>query len=380
MSKPTIDQALEQLSAAIKLQASSNVDVTQFLQTLPKRSLSGDHISGGKLLNFASAGIEDKASKTQIAITDEAVSIANLKVDVVKDNLKVEGKVIADSMEVAGLLKASVLEVSEIRADVKLEKYSPLEFKSTKEESIYGKGLLWTGTGITKQLVMAANPDRLFLTEHLDVAKDKTFSIGNVSVLSEKELGPTVTKSNLKELGRLRGLTVDGDVQINQYMFYSAESDRLGLGTDQPHAALSVAEDAIEVILGTREHTRGMVGTYASIPFDIVTDSRPRISIESNGNIKLGNTTQAPIQVSVHGKLAIRVNNPDPEVDLHVNGPIRYHGHIHQYADTPPSTGEFIKGDVVWNTNPQVGSYAGWICTVSGNPGRWAAFGALVNI
>ncbi len=199
-------------------------------------------------------------------------------------------------------------------------------------------------------------------------------------MLSEKELGPSVIKSNIRELGRLRGLTVDGDVQINQYMFYSAESDRLGLGTDQPHAALSVAEDAIEVVLGTRESTRGMVGTYASIPFDIVTDSRPRISVESNGNIKLGNIAQAPIQVSIHGKLAIRVNNPDPEVDLHVNGPIRYHGHIHQYADTHPSTGEFIKGDVVWNTNPQVGSYAGWICTISGNPGRWAAFGALVNI
>ena len=177
MSKPTIDQALEQLGAAIKVQAAATIDVTHFLQNLPKRSLSGDHVSGGKIVNFSSAGIDDKASKTQITLTDDAASITNLKVETVKDNLKVEGKVIADSMEVAGLLKANVLEVSEIRADVKLEKYSPLEFKSTGEESIYGKGLLWTGTGITKQLVIAANPDRLFSTEHLDIAKDKKSDI-----------------------------------------------------------------------------------------------------------------------------------------------------------------------------------------------------------
>ncbi len=380
MNKPTVDQALELLGTAIKAQSVANVDVTHFLQNLPKRSLSGDHVNGGKITNFSSAGIADRASTTQLTITDQGIEIGNLTVKTVKDNLAVEGNVTAQSMEVAGLLKAGLLQVDEIRADVKLEKYSPLEFKSTAEDTYYGKGIIWTGGKITKQFVMSANPDRLFSTENLDLAKDKNFSINNVVVLNEKELGPSVTKSNLKELGRLKNLTVDGDIIVNQYMFYDATSDRLGLGTDTPHAALSVAEDAIEVVLGTRESSRGMVGTYASLPFDIVTDNRPRISVEQNGDIKLGNTTQAPVQVSIHGKLAVKVKNPDPEVDLHVAGPIRYDGHIHMYGEVAPSAGEYVKGDIVWNTNPQVGSYAGWICTVSGNPGRWAAFGAIVNI
>ncbi len=380
MSKTTVDQALELLGTAIKSQAAANVNVEHFLQNLPKRSLSGDHINGGKIVNFASTGIADRATKTQITITDQEIAVDNLRVGTVKDNLTVEGNVTAQSMEVAGLLKAGLLQVDEIRADVKLEKFSPLEFKSTSEDTYYGKGIIWTGGKITKQFVMSANPDRLFSTENLDLAKDRHFSINNVIVLNENELGPSVTKSNIKELGRLRGLTVDGDIIVNQYMFYDSTSDRLGLGTDTPHAALSVAEDAIEVVLGTREGSRGMVGTYASLPFDIVTDNRPRISVEQNGDIKLGNTTQAPVQVSVHGKLAIKVKNPDPEVDLHVAGPIRYHGHIHMYGEVAPSAGEYVKGDVVWNTNPQVGSYAGWICTTSGNPGRWAAFGAIVNV
>jgi hypothetical protein len=380
MNKNPIDHALEQLASALKSQSSTNVDITEFLRALPKRSLSGEHIAGGKILNFSSSGITDQATKNQILITDESVKIVMLEVDTVKDNLTVQGKIKSESLEVSGLLKAGILEVDEIRADVKLEKHSPLEFKSNKDESIYGKGLLWTGTGTTKQLMLIANPDRLFSSESVDLAKDKILSINNVIVISEKELGPSVVKSNLKELGRLKGLIVDGDVSINQYMFYDSTSDRLGLGIDEPHSALSVAEDGIEVVIGTRESSKGMIGTYASNPFDIVTDAKPRIGIAANGNIMLGNQNFPPIQVSVHGKLAVRVTNPDPDVDLHVNGPIRYHGHIHMYDVVAPSSGEYVKGDIVWNSDPKVGSYAGWMCVSSGNPGRWAAFGPIVNI
>jgi len=380
MVKNPIDQALEQLSSAIKSQNSTSIDITEFLKSLPKRALSGDHISGGKILNFSSSGIVDQSTKQQILIKDDLVKISTLEIDTIKDNFNVQGKIKSESLEVSGLLKAGILEVDEIRADVKLEKHSPLEFKSNKEESIYGKGLLWSGTGSTKQLVLVANPDRFFVSENIDLAKDKIISINNVIVLNEKEIGPSVTKSNLKELGRLKGLTVDGDITINQYAFYNSDSDRLGLGTDEPHGALSVAEDGIEVIIGTRENTRGLIGTYASNPFDIITDCKPRISVAANGDITLGNRNQNPVQISIHGKLSVRVNNPDPEVDLHVNGPIRYHGHIHMYNSVYPSSGEYSKGDIVWNNNPNVGMYVGWICVASGNPGRWAAFGPIVNM
>ncbi len=262
MNKTTVDQALELLGTAIKSQAAANVNVEHFLQNLPKRSLSGDHINGGKIVNFASTGIADRATKTQLTITDQEIAVDNLRVNTVKDNLAVEGNITAQSMEVAGLLKAGLLQVDEIRADVKLEKFSPLEFKSTSEDTYYGKGIIWTGGKITKQFVMSANPDRLFSTENLDLAKDRHLSINNVTVLNENELGPSVTKSNIKELGRLRGLTVDGDIIVNQYMFYDSISDRLGLGTDTPHAALSVAEDAIEVVLGTREKSFDRINFY----------------------------------------------------------------------------------------------------------------------
>jgi hypothetical protein len=42
-----------------------------------------------------------------------------------------------------------------------------------------------------------------------------------------------------------------------------------------------------------------------------------------------------------------------------------------------PSTGNYIKGDLIYNTNPTPGGYVGWICTVSGTPGTWKGFGLI---
>jgi hypothetical protein len=83
--------------------------------------------------------------------------------------------------------------------------------------------------------------------------------------------------------------------------------------------------------------------------------------------------------VSVHGKLAIRVNVPDPDVDLHVNGPIRFHGHLHVYADSAPDSGTYKTGDIVWNTAPRTGGHVGWVCTRAGSPGDWNPFGPITQ-
>jgi hypothetical protein len=200
-----------------------------------------------------------------------------------------------------------------------------------------------------------------------------------VPILSSSELGTSVTKSNLRELGRLKGLIVDGNVSIDQYIYYNNNNNRLGVGTDTPSAGFSVAEDGIEVMLGTREQTRGMVGTHASIPFDIVTDNTTRISLSPSGNIQLGNTELEPVQVSIHGKLSIRVNNPDPNVDLHVNGPIRFAGRMHSYAEEYPTSGSHRVGDIVWNSNPDIGKPVGWVCVRAGAPGLWKRYGLVME-
>jgi len=252
-----------------------------------------------------------------------------------------------------------------------------LEFRAKKGEENSGKGVIWTGNGITKQFVYNSNPDRFFSSESIDLDREKKLTIGGDLVLSSKELGSSVVKSNLQTVGRLRGLIVDGSLNINQYLIYNGTTDRLGLGTEAPNAAFSVAENAIEVMLGTNDDFHGMVGTFASTDFDIVSDNTTRISVKANGNIDLGNPNRNPIQVKVNGKLSIGVENPDPAVDLHVAGAVRFSGHVQMYAGEPPQEGTYGVGDIVWNTNARVGTGVGWVCLRAGSPGSWYPFGEI---
>lgn len=252
-----------------------------------------------------------------------------------------------------------------------------IEFHAPHGASNYGKGIIFSGDGTTKQFVLSQNPDRFFVSENIDLAKSKSISINNLKVLDDKELGSSVTKSNLRELGRLKGLIVDGSVSINQYLFYDANTDRLGLGTDQPHAALSLAENGIEVVIGTADSSQGFIGTYSSRDFNIVTDNTSRISCKANGDIDLGNLTRSPIKVSINGRLAINVQVPDSSVDLHVAGAVRMCNRLHTYAAASPTAGNFNIGDIVWDTNPRQRGNVGWVCTKSGSPGLWNAFGEI---
>jgi hypothetical protein len=252
-----------------------------------------------------------------------------------------------------------------------------LEFRAKKGEENSGKGVIWTGNGITKQFVYNSNPDRFFSSESIDLDREKKITIGGDLVLSSKELGSSVVKSNLQTVGRLKGLIVDGSLNINQYLIYNGTTDRLGLGTEAPNAAFSVAENAIEVMLGTNDDFHGMVGTFASTDFDIVSDNTTRISVKANGNIDLGNPNRNPIQVKVNGKLSVGVENPDPAVDLHVAGAVRFSGHVQMYAGEPPQEGTYGVGDIVWNTNARVGTGVGWVCLRAGSPGSWYPFGEI---
>lgn len=251
-----------------------------------------------------------------------------------------------------------------------------LELKADAENSLYGRGILWKGQGNPKQIVFN-KPDKFFSSEDFDLSKGKQYHINGTPVISETALGPTVSESNLRKLGRLQGLIVDGNMLINQYMFYNGANDRLGLGTEEPNGALSVAEDGIEIILGTHESSKARIGTFGCHDIDLVTDNTPRISIEANGNITLGNRTHGPVKVQVVGKMSVNVKTADPRVDLHVAGPIKFHDRIHQYLDDLPDAGTWNRGDVVWNTAPDAGKSVGWVCVRAGTPGTWLPFGTI---
>lgn len=251
---------------------------------------------------------------------------------------------------------------------------SPILFKG---DNLDGKGLLWSGLGYTKQFVFSSNPDRFFVSENIDLAKGKSISVNNLSVLSESTLGTSVTKSSLREVGRLKGLIVDGSVNFNNYLFYDSNTDRLGIGTDSPKSAIDIVENNVEILLGSTETNVGSVGTFNSQDFSVVTDNTSRITISANGNITLGNHNVGPVHVNVVGKLTVNVNTPDNRANLHVNGAIKFNNKLHISSTSAPSGGSYSEGDVCWNSEPQPGGHVGWICVRAGNPGLWHPFGRI---
>ena len=376
MAENNLDKALAYLGSSLNslvTQANGPVDLDNLHTRILKRSLTGDHLMGGTIVNFASTGIKDQASSQQLTIKDSGIEINNLTVGAVKGNLSVENTLTVNT------IKVDVLEVRELKTDQKFGQSAPLEITVSGGDTLIGKGMLLKGQGSTKQLIFNINPDKFVSTEHFELIKDREYRIDGTPVLSATALGIGVVKSNLREVGRLRGLIVDGSVSLDQYVFYNNTTNRFGIGIENPNAGLSVCEDGVEVIIGTKDQTKGVIGTFASAGFDIVTDNTSRINIGASGNILLGNISEGPVQVSVHGKLAVRVNVPDPDVDLHVNGPIRFHGHLHVYADSAPDSGTYKTGDIVWNTAPRTGGHVGWVCTRAGSPGDWNPFGPITQ-
>lgn len=251
-----------------------------------------------------------------------------------------------------------------------------LEFLKFKDK-IAGKGILWTGDGPTKQLIYNANPERLFSSENIDIAAGKSYKINSIDILNENELGPSVVKSNIKELGRLKGLIVDGSVSLGEHIFYDHTSDRLGVGTDQPTAALTVADQGVEIVLGAEDYNKASIGAFNSVDLQLVTDNTARITIGAGGNIELGNRNNGPIQVTIHGTLGVNVGTPDPRTGLHVSGPIKFNDKLHLSGTSTPDGGSFNQGDIVWNEEPQQGKFIGWVCIKAGNPGLWSGFGLI---
>ena len=369
MAEHNLDKAIAYLGSSLQTlvqQANGPVDLDNLHTRILKRSLTGDHILGGTIVNFASTGIKDQATSQQLTIKDSGVEIKSLTVDSVKGNLSVENTLTVNT------IKVDVLEVRELKTDLKFGQSASLEVTVTGGETLVGKGMLLKGQGSTKQLIFSINPDKFVSTEHFELLKDREYRIDGTPVLSATALGMGITKSNLREVGRLRGLIVDGGVSLGQYVFYNDSTNRFGIGIESPNAGLSVCEDGVEVILGTKDQSRGIIGTFANVPFDIVTDNTARMSVGSSGNITFNSS-----EVVLNGKLAIGVRTRDSRVDLHVAGAVKYQDHIHQYLNGVPDSGTYTRGDIAWNTEPDVGRCVGWVCVRAGSPGTWMPFGEI---
>jgi len=367
MSTEDLNKSLDSLGKAI-------VDLTSAPAPAPiinDRSISGNKIHGGLITNFSSTGISDQATTMVLLLNDDGITVDAIDTDTLIGDTTVAGNLTVD-----GDLTANKLHVNELTADIRAERAESLEFVG---DSVAGKGLQWRSADYTRQFVYHENPHRLFSTENLDLQRGREFSIGGVPVLSENGLGASVTNSNLSSLGILERLEVNGNVQFDDFLFWEASANRLGLGTEAPNGTISVANLDAEFIIDSESDAGIRLGNWTNSDLHIITDDTTRLVVKANGNIVVGTQGAGNAVVNIHGKLGVGTTNLDSDVSISTSGPIKIEGKKMQSGIAIPDNGIYNTGDIVWNSNPTPTGYVGWICIREGTPGLWKPFGLIAS-
>jgi len=361
-------QGLVELAGVIK--DLSNVDRTPDMSLIPNAGISGDKIAGGRITRFQSVGIKDESTRLVVHVNDDGILTDVIDVEVLEGDTTVNG-----DLTVEGALTVQSLHVNEMSSDVRQERADSLEFVG---ETNYNKGLQWTGNGTTKSFLMRANPDRFWSSEDIDLSNTSSYRINGQEVLGPDSLGSDIRHSKLRSVGTLEKLVVQGNVNLSQFVFWNADANRLGIGTEAPNAQLSVAGWDQEFVVDVDERET-KIGNFSSHSLSIVTDDVTRIHVEAGGKIHIGSKDGSNGKVSIHGKLGIGVNNVGEDVELAVAGPVRIHGKKQEVGNREPTDGTYVKGDIVWNSDPSPTGYVGWVCTREGSPGVWKSFGQISN-
>jgi hypothetical protein len=109
MAENNLDKALAYLGTSLNslvTQANGPVDLTNLHTRILKRSLTGDHLMGGTIVNFASTGIKDEATTQQLTIKDSGIEVKSLTVGSVKGDLAVENSLACINIPMAGIIES----------------------------------------------------------------------------------------------------------------------------------------------------------------------------------------------------------------------------------------------------------------------------------
>ena len=329
--------------------------------TLKSLTVSGD----ATLADFAVFSSDLNRLGLNTELPGAAIGIKENGVDIILGSLKVDTAVLGttsnDNLELItdNTTRITVSNNGDVKVHGKLyveelitQRSSPLTFKETPDSSNYGKGIFWMSEkGTVSRFVLQTGPQRIWSTEIIDLDDNKYFSIGRVPVLSKNVLGDTVIESSLQKLGVLRELQVAGDAAVTRTL----STNRVSIGN-----------------FAITEHK---LSGYD----DIKIDRNDTTELAIGSSITIGNPENYSRVVTIHGKLAVGVTNPDPDIGLTVAGSVSFENKKFKVGSGAPTAGEYNKGDIIWNSDPKANDYIGWVCVNPGAPGFWLPFGAIAS-
>lgn len=292
---------------------------------IPDDAINGDKIHGGSISAFSSTGIEDLATKKTLTITDGRIVVDSVRTSVLEGNIKLVGSLavtknlavqensqfeqsisVGKDLSVAGEIRAIKIYAEELITKTKIELKEPMAW-SKDTGGVEGKGMVFKHDAKDIDIfIYKSDPRRLFTNLNIDLWRGNSYQIDGTPVLNVDTLGPSVTKSNLRKVGRLQELQVSGNVILGDHIFLDATSGRLGIGTDKASAAISLVDNGVEIVAGSLYDNTGNIGTFTSHDFGILTDGVQRVKFGRTGKIEFGDAEANNADIQVHGKLYVK--------------------------------------------------------------------------
>ena len=266
------------------------------------------NLAQGKMYKIAGTEVLSATELGQTVVSSNLRTVGRLGNLTVDGSTELNGPVkinraaeIDGTLSVSGHITAKSITVDQLTtsdgASLEVGNYG-----ANDEHGLDGQGLHWT-YGATDNLLVYRAGGRLWSSMNIDLAEGKGFSIGNSPILDTNTLGPTVVKSNLRTLGTLQSLRVSGNTELAGFAFFG--DSRVGIGTDNPNAALAVSENNVDLIIGSNDVNVGRIGTFSNDALEIVTDDVARIKITNTGEVNIGDPAFKNGVLRVNGKLYV---------------------------------------------------------------------------
>jgi len=267
-----------------------------------------DRFQQDLLKNFSSAGISDQSTSRQLTIMDDAIVAEN--------------QLMSRELTVAGV---AVVQDLVVKGSVNIDNPTwDLLADGISEKTINRLSDTWK-TLLTAQVAEQIKTDGI---------EFDSVSINGEPLVSGNTLANSITETNIKSLGTLNTLTVDGESTFNNQTL-SVLNKRIGVNTLSPEMALSIWDEEVSIVIGKNKVNEAYIGTNRAQGVAIGVNRQPEIEISTDGLTKI-----RQLQVGVHR--------------------IGHAAQVPGYAGT--------KGDIVFNADAGDSSVFAWVC-IGGH--RW---------
>jgi len=274
------------LTATVRQAISNVLSDNKFVSAWPKNSIpvdvvnfSGGEISasvlkGGIARNFASTGIADLASTTQVIVFDDRVSV--------NGNLQVSG-----NLSLGGLVNTD----SEFYRDL-----SQNLQRATAEQ---------VGTLVKNEI--KSNLSGAITDKFSSGISASAVKFNNVPLVQMGQLNQHVLESNLQKVGRLVELDVGGEVSL--FDTVRVHKQRVGINTFEPESTLDIWDQEVQIVIGKKEANTGYIGLGRPGTLRLGVNRNSAITILPDGAVEISN-----LRVGQFEKISMTVSSSIPVI------------------------------------------------------------------